>query len=152
VGQGVRYAVAGSVVALWYLLMTTILAEVVGLAFQLALAIGFATSLLVHFTLQRFFVWVHRSEFALGIGAQVGRYLLVAAIQYALTAAATALLPPVLELPVTPVYLVTALGLAAGNFLIFRGGVFHPDANDARPHATAARPVSSPRDEAERSR
>jgi putative flippase GtrA len=131
VGQGLRYAVAGSVVAVWYLATTTVLAELFGMAFQLALAIGFATAVLVHFTLQRFFVWVHPSEFALGIGAQVGRYLAVAAVQYVITAAATSALPSALGLPVTPVYLATALLLAAVNFLIFRGGVFHHGAEDA---------------------
>jgi putative flippase GtrA len=125
VGQGVRFGIAGSVVALWYLLTTTVLAELVGVAFQLALAIGFVTSLFVHFSLQRFFVWVHHSEFALGLGRQVGRYLLVAGVQYAITAAATSVLPHALDLPVTPVYIVTALALAAANFMIFRSGVFH---------------------------
>jgi len=127
VGQGFRYAVADTTVALWYLATTTILANVFGVAFQLALAIGFASSLLVHFTLQRFFVWVHHSEFALGLRSQVGRYLLVAGIQYSITAAATSLLPQTLGLPVTPVYLVTAITLAGLNFLIFRGGIFHTE-------------------------
>jgi putative flippase GtrA len=125
VGQGVRYAIAGTTVALWYLVTTTVLADLFGVAFQLALAIGFVTAVLVHFTLQRFFVWVHHSEFALGLGAQVGRYLVVAGGQYAVTAAATSVLPRALDVPVTPVYFATAIALASTNFLIFRGGVFH---------------------------
>jgi putative flippase GtrA len=127
VGQGLRYAVAGTIVALVYLATTTVLAEFVGVAFQLALASGFLTALLVHFTLQRFFVWVHHSEFALGLGAQVGRYLLVAGAQYAITAGTTSVLPRALDLPVTLVYLATAITLASTNFLIFRGGVFHAE-------------------------
>jgi len=127
VGQGLRYAIAGTTVALWYLGTTTILADVFGVAFQLALAIGFASAVLVHFTLQRFFVWVHHSEFALGLGAQVGRYLAVAGVQYAITAATTSVLPRILDLPVTLVYLATAITLATANFLIFRGGVFHAE-------------------------
>ena len=125
VGQGLRYAVAGSIVALWYLVTTTVLAEVFGVPFQLALAIGFVSAVLVHFTLQRFFVWVHHTEFALGLGAQVGRYLAVAGTQYGITVAATSILPAALDVPVTPVYLVTAIALASVNFLVFRGGVFH---------------------------
>jgi putative flippase GtrA len=127
VGQGLRYVVAGSIVGLWYLVATTVLAEVLGVAFQVALAIGFVTSVLLHFTLQRLFVWVHHSEFALGFGAQVGRYLVVAGAQYGITAATTSVLPGALNLPVTAVYLATALILASSNFLIFRGGVFHPE-------------------------
>jgi putative flippase GtrA len=83
VGQGLRYAIAGTTVALWYLVTTIVLADVLDVAFQLALAIGFVTAVLVHFTLQRFFVWAHHSEFALGLGAQVGRYLAIAGVQYA---------------------------------------------------------------------
>jgi putative flippase GtrA len=127
VGQGVRYAIAGTTVALWYLVTTTVLADVFGVPFQLALAIGFATALLLHFTLQRFFVWVHHSEFALDLGSQVRRYLVVAGAQYAITAAAVAVLPGALGLPVTVVYVATVIVLASTNFLVFRGGVFHAE-------------------------
>jgi len=126
-GQGVRFAVAGGLVALIYLTTTTVLAEVFDVPFQIALVIGTVTGLIAHFTLQRLFVWVHHEEFALGLHAQVGRYLAVAAIQYGLTAASTAVLPGALGVPVTPVYLVTALAIAALNFLIFRAGIFHPE-------------------------
>ena len=118
---------AGGTVALIYLTTTTVLAEVLDVPFQLALVIGTCTALVAHFALQRLFVWVHHEEFALGLGEQVGRYLLIAAAQYALTAASTAVLPGVLGVPVTLVYLATALTLAVINFLVFRGGVFHPE-------------------------
>ena len=127
IGEGIRFAMAGGTVALIYLTTTTVLAEVVDVPFQVALAIGTATALIAHFTLQRLFVWVHHEEFALGLHAQAGRYLLVAAIQYGLTAASTSLLPGALGVPVTAVYLVTALTLATINFLVFRGGIFHPE-------------------------
>jgi putative flippase GtrA len=127
VGQGFRYALAGATVALWYLATTTILADGFGVAFQLSLAIGYATSVLLHFTLQRFFVWVHHSDFAISLGTQVRRYLVVAGTQYAITAAAIAVLPGALALPVTPVYFGTAITLVGANFLIFRGGVFHAE-------------------------
>lgn len=129
-GQGVRYAIAGGTVALVYLTVTTVLADGFGVPFQVALAIGFVSGLLVHFTLQRFFVWVHHTEFALGLGAQVGRYLLVAGVQYAITALVTSVVPGALGVPVTPVYFATALTLAGINFLIFRSGVFHAEGPD----------------------
>jgi putative flippase GtrA len=127
VGQGVRFAIAGGTVAVIYLATTTILAEVLDVHFQVALIIGTATGLLAHFTLQRLFVWVHHEEFALDLHEQVGRYLIVAAVQYGLTAASTAVLPDALGMPVTPVYLITAIALAVVNFLVFRGGIFHPE-------------------------
>jgi hypothetical protein len=70
---------------------------------------------------------VHHSEFALGLRSQVRRYLVVACLQYALTAAATAVLPSALDLPVTPVYFATVLALASMNFVIFGGGIFHAE-------------------------
>ena len=51
--RGVRYGLAGAAVALVYLSTTTVLAEVVRIPFQIALAIGFSVALIVHFTLKR---------------------------------------------------------------------------------------------------
>lgn len=132
-GSGMRYLIAGGVVALVYFLATMILATVLGLPFQLALAIGFCLALLTHFTLQRVFVWAHHEEFALPFPHQVARYLLLTGTQYGITAASVALLPAVLGLSAAVVYLATALLLAAGNFLLFRNSVFHPAASSAKP-------------------
>jgi len=126
-GQGVRYAAAGVVVGLVYLLTTTLLAEVVGLPFQVALPIGFAAAVSVHFTLQRLFVWVHEEDFALPFAHQARRYLVVAGAQYAVTATTTSLLPGAVGLPTEVVYLITVLLLATANFVLFRTVVFHPE-------------------------
>jgi putative flippase GtrA len=127
-GQGIRFVLTGGIVALLYLGTTTILSAVVGLPFQLALAIGFATGLFAHFTLQRTFVWSHREEFALPLHHQLGRYLIVAGTQYGVTAASTALLPSVLGLPTEVVYLGTFAVTVSSNFLVFRHGIFHAQA------------------------
>jgi len=134
-GQGVRFAMAGGTVAVVYLATTTVLAEVVGLPFQLALAIGFCISLLTHFTLQRTFVWIHHEEFALPLRAQAGRYLMLAAIQYGITAASTAVLPALLGVSAEVVYLATVALVVSANFLLFRNAIFH-----AKPGATAEPP------------
>lgn len=126
-GQGVRYAASGVVVALVYLLTTTLLAEVVGLPFQVALPIGFVAGVSVHFTLQRLFVWVHEEDFALPFAHQTRRYLVVVGAQYAITATTTSLLPGVLGLSTEVVYLITVLLLATANFMLFRTVVFHPE-------------------------
>lgn len=125
IGQGARFVLAGGVVALVYLTTTTVLADVFAVPFQRALFIGFVAAVCVHFTLQRFFVWVHHAQFALGVREQVGRYLLVAVCQYVLTAMSTSVLPGALGVPVTLVYLVTAPTLTTVNFLVFRSRVFH---------------------------
>jgi putative flippase GtrA len=125
-GQGIRFALAGGSVALVYLTVTTVLAEVIGLPFQVALAVGFTIAILVHFTLQRLFVWIHHEDFALPLRHQVGRYLLSAGAQYAITVASTSLLPPALGVSTEIVYLATVALLLSINFLVYRHGIFHP--------------------------
>jgi choline kinase/putative flippase GtrA len=126
-GQGTRYALAGCVVALVYLLTTTALATLLHLPFELALAIGFCAGISVHFTLQRKFVWTDRGAFALPLRHQTARYVVAAGTQYALTALGTSLLPAALGLPVEAVYLAIVAVLISTNFLVFRNIVFHPE-------------------------
>lgn len=123
-GQGFRYAIAGGTVALVYLVLTTVLADGFGVPFQLALAIGYATALVIHFSLQRFFVWVHHEEFSLPLRAQLLRYLILAGSQYGTTAAAVAYLPSRLGLPATAVFYGWAILITAGSFVILRQGIF----------------------------
>jgi putative flippase GtrA len=131
-GQGLRYAVVGCVVAFVYLATTTLAAELLGLAFELALALGFATATAVHFTLQRTFVWVHHGEFAVGALRQLGRYMLLIACQYGLTVVSTSTLPGAIGVPVIAVYYATVLTLSTVNFIVFRSHVFHPTVAGAR--------------------
>ena len=128
VGQGVRFVVAGGTVLVIYVATTTVLADVVGLHFQVALAIGFAVALLVQFNLYRIFVWVHHEEFALPVHQQVGRFLVTAAVNYGLTAACTAVLPGVLGVPTEAVYLVMVVTLPFINFVVLRYVIFHAKA------------------------
>lgn len=116
--------------ALLYLTVTTLLSQVLGMAFQVALAIGYASGLLLHFTLQRLFVWTHHDEleeFALGFGHQVRRYLTMAATQYGVTAASTAVLPGVLGLTEEIVYLLTFVVVTSAGFLLMRFVIFHAE-------------------------
>jgi putative flippase GtrA len=127
--QGARYALTGGTVTIVYLGSTTVLADVVGLPFQLALAIGACAGVSVHFTLQRLFVWAHHEEYALPLHRQAARYLVFAGAQYGLTAISTAVLPAALGLPVYPVYFATVAILVSLNFLVFRNAIFHPKAS-----------------------
>jgi putative flippase GtrA len=123
--EGVRFALAGCVVAAVYISTTTFFAAVLGMPFEAALVIGFATALVVHYTLQRAFVWVHREEFALPFRHQASRYLLVAGMQYVFTAASVALLPAALGLPTEIIYVATVMLTGSINFLVFRNRIFH---------------------------
>jgi putative flippase GtrA len=129
-GEGVRYALAGSFVLLVYLLATSFLAVVLGMPFEEALIIGFTVQLAVHFTLQRLFVWVHDEAFALTLRRQARRYLVVAGAQLGATSASTALLPDTLGLPTEVVYLITVGLLAIANFLLYRNVIFHPGSEE----------------------
>jgi putative flippase GtrA len=124
-GQGVRFALSGSLVAAVYVAVTTILHDGFAVPFQIALATGFVVSVALHFTLQRLFVWRHYERFALEVHRQALRYLLVCACQYGITALSSAKLPSLLGLPVEAVYILTMLTVAGANFVIFRGRVFH---------------------------
>jgi putative flippase GtrA len=124
-GQLVRFGMVGGLVTLFYLTVTTVLYKVAGLPFQVALAIGFAFSLLLHFTLQRFFVWVHANGFALPFRGQVGRYLLMAGTQYGITVASTAVLPDVLGISTELVYVATMAVVTTAGFLLMRFVIFH---------------------------
>jgi putative flippase GtrA len=106
-----------------------VLSQLVGLPFQVALAIGFVSALLLHFTLQRLFVWVHEDGFALPLRHQVGRYLLMAGAQYGGTAASTAVLPGALGAPTELVYLATMAVATTAGFLIMRFIIFHGTAS-----------------------
>ena len=123
--QGVRFILTGGFVALVYIAVTTLLAEVIGLPFQLALAVGFSLAIATHFTLQRMFVWRNAAAYALRLRHQIARYLAVAAVQYGLTAASTAVLPHALGVSPEVVYLPTVAVLSAANFVVFRARIFH---------------------------
>jgi putative flippase GtrA len=124
-GQGLRFGLAGGVVAVVYLASTSLLAEVLGVDFEVALAMGFALAIATHFVLQRRYVWVHADGFAVTLRQQALRYLLVASLQYGLTAVATSALPGLLHVATEVVYLCSAAALTATNFVVFRTGVFH---------------------------
>jgi len=124
-GQLFRFGLTGGFVTLVYLTVTTVLSQLAGLAFELALAIGFACALTLHFSLQRLFVWIHDDGFALRFRGQLGRYLLMAGAQYGCTAAATAVLPGALSVPTEAVYLVTMALATTTGFLVMRFIIFH---------------------------
>jgi putative flippase GtrA len=123
--QAARFVLAGGIVAAFYVGCTALLSKTGALPFQLALGLGFAAALCLHFLLQRFFVWAHTAGFALAFHHQLGRYLAIAGLQYLVTAAATATLPRPLGVSVFVVYIVTTALVTISNFLIFRARVFH---------------------------
>lgn len=129
-----------------YLAVTTVLSQVVGLPFELALALGFVSALLLHFTLQRLFVWVHEDGFALPLRHQVGRYLAMAGAQYGVTAVSTAILPGVLGVATEVVYLATMAVATTSGFLTMRFIIFHGQAGDDARQASHGGSVLAPQE------
>jgi putative flippase GtrA len=124
--RGTRFLIAGGAMAIFYLGLTSLL-TLAGVPFQLALILGFAANVALHFTLQRVFVWPQRQEYALALHEQLRRYLPLVIVQYVLTVAATATLPSLLGLPVLVVYVGITVSLTLFNFLFFRARIFHVD-------------------------
>jgi len=124
-GQLVRYVTAGGTVAAVYIGLTLALSGPVGLPIQAAIPIAYVTAICLHFTLQRWFVFRDASAFALAMHHQVGRYLVLALVQYSLTALATAVLPDVLGLPDKVVYVCAVGAISFISFVVLRTHVFH---------------------------
>jgi putative flippase GtrA len=120
-----RYLIGGGTTAAVYIGLTLLLSGPAGVNIQIAIPIAYTCSLVVHFSLQRWFVWAHHEEYALASHVQVGRYLLLALAQYAFTATATAVLPSALGVSAQLVYVVSAVLAAVLAFLAMRYLVFH---------------------------
>jgi putative flippase GtrA len=144
VGQGVRFLLAGGVVVVVYVTTTIVLADVIGIHFQIALALGFLVAMAVQFTLYRGFVWAH-PEYALPMHHQAGRYVTAAAAGYGFSAACTSVLPSALGVPTEAVYVMTVVALPLINFLILRYVIFHAKAQPA----TVEDPAPAPFPEAD---
>jgi putative flippase GtrA len=122
--RAARFVVAGGAMSIFYLGLTSLLA-VIGMPFQAALIVSFLANVVLHFTLQRVFVWSQHGKYALPMRQQLHRYLPLVVVQYIMTAAATATLPALVGLPVLAVYIGFVLSYSVFNFVFFRARIFH---------------------------
>ena len=109
-----------------YLAVPLLLHDLLGLPIEAAIPIGYALAITLHFNLQRHFVFRHIDEFALTAKQQIGRYVVIAAIQYPITALATAVLPGLLHISADAAFVIITLTISLTFFLVLRGHVFHP--------------------------
>ena len=121
----VRYALAGGFTTVLYVALTLLLSRPLQVPIQIAIALSFATVLGTHFLLQRYFVFRHVHEFHLPAYTQLRRYLIVGAVQYAVTAASLAVLPGWLDLSEQMVYVIVTPVVIVATFLTVRAAVFH---------------------------
>jgi putative flippase GtrA len=124
VAHGVRYGLAGACVAVVYVGLTLLLSGPLGVPIQAAILVALVVAVVVHFCFQRFFVF-RGAPFALSVRDQAGRYLVITAVQYALTAATTTFLPGLLGVSEQVVYLGTVITISTTGFVVLRTHVFH---------------------------
>jgi putative flippase GtrA len=124
-GQGIRFAIAGATVAVVALTGTIVLAEGFGLTYEAAFGIAYTAAVATHFSLQRYFVWSHHTEFALPLQLQLVRYLPIALANYGVVATALEVLPRALHASSLDVYLIATFAMTALSFILFRTSVFH---------------------------
>ncbi len=97
-----------------------------GVPIQIAIPLAYLLAITLHFNLQRHFVFRHVDEFALSVRQQIGRYVMIGAIQYPTTALATAFLPGLLGVSERVMFVLITLVMSLTFFLLLRGHVFHP--------------------------
>ncbi len=132
-GPGIRFGIAGTIVAGVYLGIPVAL-DGAGVPIEVAIAIAYVIAITLHFNLQRHFVFCHVAEFALTRREQITRYLMMASVQYPTTALATALLPKVLGLSPEGTFVIVSLTISLTVFVVLRTHIFH--AGDGLPKGT----------------
>ncbi|MBV9818666.1 MAG: GtrA family protein [Solirubrobacterales bacterium] len=123
----VRYGVAGAIVGAVYLGVPLVLNGLIGAPIEVAIPLAYVLAVTLHFNLQRHFVFRHVDEFALSTRQQIGRYLVLGAIQYPTTALATGFLPGLLGVSERVIFVGVTLVMSVTFFLLLRGHVFAPD-------------------------
>lgn len=121
---------AGATVAAFYLAVPLLLNGLLGIPIEVAILIAYILAVTLHFNLQRHFVFRQVDAFALSVRQQIGRYLIIGAIQYPTTALATAVLPGLLGVSERVVFVAVTIVMSLTFFLLLRGHVFHPDAEE----------------------
>jgi putative flippase GtrA len=123
--QLVRYAMAGALVGVVYVGTTLLLSGPGGLPIQAAIPIALVCAVSLHFVCQRWFVFRDAHAFELAMHHQVGRYILLGLMQYAIAAVSTGILPGVLGVPERVVYVGTVCVSSAVGFILLRTRIFH---------------------------
>jgi putative flippase GtrA len=124
-GDGLRYASAGGLVALVYLAIPVGLNGILGVPLEAAIPLAYVIAVTLHFNLQRHFVFRRVTPFALSRRQQILRYVLMGAIQYPITAVATALLPKLLGFSERVTFVVVTVVMSLTFFLVLRTHIFH---------------------------
>jgi putative flippase GtrA len=119
-----RFALSGVAVQAVYAALMAVLLLGLDLPRQLALAISYAGALVVHFTLNRQFVFASGDGYAHGLSSHGKRYVLTAIVVYGVTALALAVLPEALGLAPYVAWFLVTMVISVLNFLLLGRFVF----------------------------
>lgn len=117
---------AGAVTVVHLGLVTTMFLS--GLSIQIALAIAYVISLVIHFTLNRQWVFASDDGYAFHLNAQGARYIGVAMASYALNAVGLALLPGLLDIPELAAFFLLTFTVGCVSFFVLRKWIFKASA------------------------
>lgn len=119
-----RFALSGFAVQAVYAAVMAICLIGIGFGRQGALAVAYSAALIVHFTLNRQFVFTRDDGYDHGVAAHGTRYLVTAAIVYVITATGLALLPEALGIAPYVAWLLITGSIAILNFVALGRLVF----------------------------
>jgi putative flippase GtrA len=121
----IRYGISGAVVACLYLGGPIAVNAAFDWPLQAMIPVAYVLAAMLHFTLQRIFVFRHIEQFALSTRTQAARFVSVGAVQYPTTALGTLLLPAILGVPDRVAFLAISMTFSLCFFLFIRSRVFH---------------------------
>jgi putative flippase GtrA len=119
-----RFALSGVAVQGVYTALMAVLLVGFDLPRQVALAISYAGALIVHFTLNRQFVFASSGGYTHGLSSHGKRYVLAAIVVYGITALGLAVVPEALGVAPFVGWVLLMVVIAAGNFALLGRFVF----------------------------
>jgi len=119
-----RFALSGVAVQGVYTALMAILLVGFDVPRQLALGVSYAGAMVVHFTLNRQFVFASNDGYAHGLSSHGKRYVLAAILVYGITALGLAVLPEALGLAPFPAWALMMVVIAGFNFMLLGRFVF----------------------------
>ena len=119
-----RFALSGIAVQGAYAALMAAFLLGASLPRQLALVLAYTGALIVHFTLNRQFVFARSDGYAHGLSSHGKRYLVTAVVVYAVTALGLAVLPGALDVAPYLAWLMVTLAIGVLNFMLLGRFVF----------------------------
>ncbi len=119
-----RFALSGVAVQGVYTALMAILLVGAGLPRQLALALSYTGALIVHFTLNRQFVFARSDGYVHGLSSHGKRYVLAAIVVYGVTALGLAVVPEALGVAPFVGWALLMVVIAGCNFALLGRFVF----------------------------